>query len=485
MRFTTRAALVSTLVGASSVAMAHGEAAFEVDARADLGPVNRYAMGGNFEFISAQTPEVAALATGIPIARFPGGDADSKFLWTDPPGDPELYRPYDWTAFAQLAAANRIDLFLEMNIVRGTPASAVAWIADARRRGLRVPYMGIGNEVWGDWDAGFRTPEMYAADVHAYATAIHARFPDTRVVLEIGTHNEDAWNRAAIRLAAADVDAIDYHFYPNHDDCSQRCPNVLEVVGGADSLGDNLARIRRMVREEAPAQAHRLQIVIGEWDGAADVPLPSPLVCGGRYMQWSMADALFYGAAIGEMLNGGVGAAMHYEVQGHRFGLIGGTFRRPADLTIHRPKEFALRFWREHFGDRRVRVKPVRVPSYWQAGPLDWDGTAGSRDCVKTYASLADGGQSLRLIVVNRSPDETMRVHFNLRDFDPDGTAHVWSVAGDSILAQNESLGGPHDAVRPYDTLARTTGATFTWTAAAHSVNAIEIPRARRGPVCL
>lgn len=71
-------------------------------------------------------------------------------------------------------------------------------VEDATRRGIRVAWVGIGNEPWGDWDAGYRTAARYAADVIAHAAAIRARTPGTRIVLAIGTANEEAWSREAI-----------------------------------------------------------------------------------------------------------------------------------------------------------------------------------------------------------------------------------------------------------------------------------------------
>ena len=46
-------------------------------------------------------------------------------------------------------------------------AGAAAWVMDARRRGLRVGVVAIGNEVWGTFDDGFRPAARYAADLRA------------------------------------------------------------------------------------------------------------------------------------------------------------------------------------------------------------------------------------------------------------------------------------------------------------------------------
>jgi hypothetical protein len=511
-----------------------------IDVDHDLGPVNRDVFGGDFEFITSQAPETIALASGMPFARYPGGDADSTFYWTDGPLTDGIYPSFDWAAYAPLARQNRTRLFLEANVVRGNPYAAVSWLNDARGRGLQVPWMGVGNEPWGDWDAGYyrygpagSDPQVharaYAADVRQYADVVHRLAPGTGVALEVGTHNEDVWNRAAVRAAGGAIDAIDYHFYPNHYDCSPGwyCPSALQVAAGADSVRPNLQRLRRMIQEESPADARRVQILIGEWDGAADVSFP--LTPGFHYLQWSMADALFYGAAIGEMLVGEVAAAAHYEVQGRRFGLVGGNYAVPWDLSIHRPKEFALRLWRERFGDRLLRVQtgvedceapapgPSNPPGHsedaryfrrddhrhgrgvtspWHGGggdrrcrevpgfvsdvPTDWDGQPGWVPYVRTYASSADRGGSVRMIVVNRHPTDVMPVDYRFGDFDPSPTADVWCVAGRSIDDMNENLGGPIDAVRLEHATARAEAQRFVFQAPAHSVCAVRLDRRRR-----
>lgn len=456
----------------------------EIDAAADRGAVSRDVYGGDLEFINSNVPEVAALAAELPLLRFPGGDADAVFRW-DQSLPPRCTRPgFDWNAAATVASRGRSGLFLETNIVRSTPANAAAWVQDATRRGLRVAWVGIGNEVWGDWDAGYRSASRYASDVIAHATAIRALVPGTRIVLSIGTAREDAWNREAIRRTAAVIDAVDYHYYPNHHAWTDMRPE--EVVAGAEGIAPLLARLRAMIRAEAGARASAIQVVLGEWDGAADAPRVlkmDQLVTPRAYAMWSMADALFYGAALGEMLTGGVAAAMFYEVQGFRFGAIPGDWCVDQDTTIRRPKALVHQLWREHFGDRLVAVTASGVPSYRVSGPTNWDGFAGDVPYVRAYASLADSGRSLRVIVTHRGGASNVpSIAINLRGFAPESTASVWEVGGGGVMDTNENVRGPIDVVRIRARSMAVGGATFTLPLAPYSVTAIELRRSG-GPV--
>jgi alpha-N-arabinofuranosidase len=450
-----------------------------VDADAPRGAVPRDVFGGDLEFINTRSPEVEAVAAELPLLRFPGGDADSVFRW-DQPLAPRCTRPgFDWPAAAAVAARGGAAVFLETNIVQSTPDNAALWVQDATRRGLRVAGVGIGNEVWGDWDAGHRTAARYAADVVAHAAAIRARVPGTRIVLEIGTRNEDAWNREALRRTAAVIDAVDYHYYPNHH--AWRDMDPVEVAAGADGVAPLLARLRAMIRDEAGARAGAIGVMFGEWDGAADAPLArdiATLVTPRAYAMWSMADALFYGAALGEMINGGVAAAMFYEVQGFRFGAVPGDWCVDADTTVRRPKYLVHRLWREHFGETLLGVTASGMPTFRVDGPTNWDGFAGDAPYVRAYASLTGDGRALRLIVAHRGGAGTVpALAVDLRGFAPAARASVWEVGGGGLLDTNENVRGPVDAVRVRAREVDVAGAAFTLALAPYSVTAVELRR--------
>ena len=483
---TPHRALAPLLVALAYATAAGAQPRVVVDATASRGAVSRDVFGGDLEFINTRSPEVEALAAELPLLRFPGGDADSVFRW-DQPLAPRCTRPgFDWPAAAAVAARGHAAVFLETNIVQSTPANAALWVQDAVGRGLRVAGVGIGNEVWGDWDAGHRSASRYAADVIAHAAAIRAVAPGTRIVLEIGTRNEDAWNREAVRRTAAVIDAVDYHYYPNHH--AWRDMDPAEVVAGADGIAPLLARLRAMIRDEAGPRAGAIQVMIGEWDGAADAPLArdrASVVTPRAYAMWSMADALFYGAALGEMITGGVAAAMFYEVQGFRFGAIPGDWCVDANTAIRRPKYLVHQLWREHFGETLLGVTASGVQTFRVDGPTNWDGFAGDAPYVRAYASLTGDGRGLRLIVTHRGgADGVAALAVDLRGFDPSPRASVWEVGGGGLLDTNENVRGPIDVVRTRTREIDVAGASFTLALAPYSVMAIELRR-REAPVVM
>lgn len=468
------------IVGVST-RVAAAQPRVEIDVAQDRGAVNRLVYGGNLEFIGQNTPEVATLAGGLPLWRFPGGDADGAFRWDATMSlAPLCSRPGGWTwdLAANLAVRQRVSMLLETNLSQTNAANVADWVADARRRGVTVAWVGIGNEVWGDWDASYRPAARYAQDVREHATAIRARVPGTRVALSIGTSNEDTWNREALRRTADVIDAVDYHFYPNHREWGATTP--AEVMAGAEAVGPLVGRLRAMIRAEAPARAEAIQVLFGEWDGAADAPFPmAERVTPRAYAIWSMSDAIFYGSALGEMLTAGVGAAMFYEVQGYRFGAIPGNVCYTADLRVRRPKVLVHQLYREHFGDRLVAVTPRSVPTYRSEGPTNWDGYAGDVPYVRVYASTAEGGRSLRVVVVNRGgATKVASLTLDVRNFVPAARATVWEVGGGAATDTNENVGGPHDAVQIRMREVAVPSAAFAFAPAPYSVAVIEL-RAR------
>jgi hypothetical protein len=447
------------------------EAVIVIDATVDLGTVNREIFGTNFEYIGADVPEIESIVAGTPLIRFPGGDDVSQFLWSDPdPGRCDAPQ-WTWPRVADLAARHDIALFLETNLVRDTPQGVTAWILDAVQRGLRVSWIGIGNEVWGDWDAGYRTAARYVQDVRSHAQAIRAQFPQARIVAEIGLLRYDSFNRQVIRETADVIDAVDYHYYPN----KQSQPDPMDVAAGADGIAPLTERLRTLIRDVAPDRADHIGIILGEWDGAADGARYPPVEPNRAFAVWSMADALFYGAAIGEMLHARIAAAAWYEFQGYRFGGVPGRACLPADYRIRRPKELAVRLWREHFGERLLSTRMVRMPTFVSAAPTQFDGFAGEAPLVRVYASLAEDRSSLKLIAVNRSADREVSVRFDLQGFEPEGHARAWQIAGDSIMASNENIGGPVDAVRIESFAIDHVSRSWVFHSPAHSVTALEI----------
>lgn len=470
-----------SLAAALLAAEARGLPRLVVDTERVVAPVRREVFGGNLEYITAPSPEARRLTEALPLLRFPGGDADADFLWDRETPSPCGRRGTDWPLAAELAARGGAALFLESNLPRGTPRGFAAWVADARSRGLRVPWVQVGNEVWGSWDRGFRSPAQYARDVRAHALALRALGPMPAFALPVGTAEEEPWNREALRLTADMVGALDYHFYPNHHERPRVRPE--EVIAGAEAIAPLLARLRAMVREVAPARQGAIGVLIGEWDGAADPPPRSQaaaLPAGVPYAQWSMANALFYGAALGEFLLGGVLGATFYEVQGYRFGALPGDRCMPSDGRVLRPKVLALELWLNHTGQHMVSTNMVDVPSYMVDGPTDWDGYAGPVPYVRAYASVSEDRQGLYLMVVQRGPRSVApALEVELRGFDPEPVAREWAVAGASPWDTNENVGGPPEAVRVQEGEVRVPGRRFLYGLRPWSVTALELRRAR------
>ena len=446
-----------------------------VDTTRVLRPVNRDVYGANLEYTSANVAAVRTVAAQFTSLRFPGGDADSVFRW-DAPDRGECGQQYTWGSVADFAARRGLGLFLETNLLHSTPANAADWVADARRRGLRVPIVAIGNEVWGDFDSGYRPAATYAADVVEHARVIRQRVPGTRIAAAFGTFNEDVWNREVVRRAGAVIDAVDLHWYPNHREYDRAVPG--EIMAEPEAIPALLARVRGILRDEAPARAAQIAVILGEYDCAEDPPpQEGELVSDRAYSQWAMPNAVCYGSAIGEMLLGGIEEAHMYAVQGYRFGAIQGGACQPIDARVVRPKVLAHQLWREHFGDQLLAVEAADVPTYESEGPIYWDGFAGTAPFLKGYASLADEGRSLRMILVSRQETAESPVTISLTGFAPQPTVHVWELSGASLRATNENVGGAADAVRIVERTVTVAGSTFTLTVPPHSVVAYSLRR--------
>lgn len=178
---------------------------------------------------------------GVPIVRWPGGCFADEYHWREGVG-PRAKRPVKinthWGGvtepntvgtheFFELVGQLGAEAYISGNVGNGSPQEMAEWVeyitspagslADERARNGRkepwkLPYFGIGNELWG---CGGNMRAEYAADVtRRYATFIKA--PANTRILKIasGANNDDyRWTEVMIRDAAKQIDALSLHYY--------------------------------------------------------------------------------------------------------------------------------------------------------------------------------------------------------------------------------------------------------------------------------
>lgn len=184
----------------------------------------------------------ALRAIKVPVIRWPGGCFADEYNWREGIGDPSKrpvkinthwggvtetnrFGTHEFMDFAELVGA---DAFVSVNVGSAGPREAAEWVeyitspttsslANERRTNGRqtpwsLPYIGIGNELWG---CGGNMTADYAADqTRRYAVFIKPLGARSSLKIASGPNSSDyAWTETMMRKAAGSVDGIGLHYY--------------------------------------------------------------------------------------------------------------------------------------------------------------------------------------------------------------------------------------------------------------------------------
>ncbi|MBM3761768.1 MAG: alpha-N-arabinofuranosidase [Acidobacteria bacterium] len=182
----------------------------------------------------------------VPVVRWPGGCFADEYNWREGVGprskrpvkinthwggvtEPNSFGTHEFMEFAELLGS---EAYVSGNVGNGAPREMAEWVeyitspagslADERKANGRVtpwklPYFGLGNELWGC--GGNMRPE-YAADVtRRYSTFIKP--PAGVTVMKMASGPSDAdynWTEVFMRDASKHFDGIGLHYYtlPGH-----------------------------------------------------------------------------------------------------------------------------------------------------------------------------------------------------------------------------------------------------------------------------
>ena len=186
---------------------------------------------------------VAALKTlQVPVVRWPGGCFADEYYWRDGVGprdkrrvkvnthwggviEPNTVGTHEFMEFAELIGT---DPYVSGNVGSGSPREMAEWaeymtfpkdssLAEERRRNGRdkpwkLPYFGIGNELWGC--GGNMTAEHAAALHRQYQTFVKVPAGEKVVKVAAGANSDDYhWTEVMMRDAGKHMDALSLHYY--------------------------------------------------------------------------------------------------------------------------------------------------------------------------------------------------------------------------------------------------------------------------------
>ncbi|MDN4633917.1 alpha-L-arabinofuranosidase C-terminal domain-containing protein [Sphingomonas sp. PsM26] len=235
---------------------------------------------------------------GVPVIRWPGGCFADEYHWREGIGakakrpvkinthwggvtEPNTVGTHEFMDVTDQIGA---EAYIAGNVGNGTPQEMAEWVeymtspsgtlADERAKNghkapWKVPYFGVGNELWGC--GGNMRPE-YAADLtRRYATFIKA--PEGTRILKIaaGANVDDyKWTETMMREAIGQIDAVSLHYYTIPGSWPPRASPTefdetvwAETLAGAWKMDELITKHSAIMDKYDPQK--RIWLAVDEW----------------------------------------------------------------------------------------------------------------------------------------------------------------------------------------------------------------------------
>lgn len=417
---------------------------------------------------------------GAPVVRWPGGCFVDLYDWRDGVG-PRSERParfnWHWSGiesnnfgtdeFLQWCKKAGTKPYINVNLGTGTLAEALRWVdycngkgetADSQWRianGHEEPYnvklWGIGNETWGDWEAGQLSASDYAHKLGNWAQFFKKYDPSLRL-LGVGSSfgNDPGWDSEVIAKAGKYLHYLTFHLYGcsvDRESGEEYYPVVFTPVFFEKQLRKMLDTIKTTVSNRKLQLKQPIQISMDEWNIRHYEPDEQ-----GRYRLYrnsprNLQDAIFVAGVFNTMirLSPATGMANYvFLVNGN--GVISVTDRSVIRTTLFHVFQQYARWMTGHSVHVSVSSPTMRVPAPRMNDPMWIEKIKQAHEpsdapYLDSAAVLQDNGD-LNIAVVNRHCDEAAELELDL----PEGYAlsEVWTLTHNDIYAANTEAQPDH-----------------------------------------
>ncbi len=424
----------------------------------------------------------------MPLIRYPGGNFVSGYRWLDGVG-PKYKRPvrsemawhtlesnqFGTNEFIEFCRALGTEPFLVVNCGDGESREARDWVeycngdkdtelADLRRHhGYGAPhnvkYWGIGNEVDGEWQIGYKTPQEFARAATEFAKVMKWADPSIKLVAS-GVSNwaaKDFVERAQLLMEQAGslIDYFAVHWYFDND--TNDFPTYMTLSETFDERLSACAGIIRAVQVERKLK-HPVYLAVDEWN----VWHKSPAGVEAE-TTYNLEDALVVAMHFNAFIRHANTVKLATIAQ--IVNVLAPVFTKPDGLflqTIFHPFELYSRF----AGETVLNVH--------------WDGdtfSAGDHTGLRTLdvtATLSADRRQLAIFVVNRSPDKALETSISLAEGSITRPVSLYVVNGADIKMEN-SFEQPGNVITREDQVApRAEGLRVTFE--PHSLTVLVCP---------
>jgi alpha-N-arabinofuranosidase len=423
----------------------------------------------------------AARAIHIPLLRWPGGNFSSGYNWKDGVG-PRANRPRKWDTAWQAEESNRFgtdefiaycrklgaEPYICVNMGTGNMQLAADWVeycngkmnteyANLRRKNghaepYNVKYWGLGNEIYGPWQAGHKSAKEYAENALEFAKMM--RWIDPSIKLVVCGGNYPDWDREVLERLVDTVDYISTHFYGGSNDTAEEMHVVTRFEKQIEVLDSVITEVMTKSKRK-----DRIRIAADEWNiwfrtndtGDKAVKLEEI---------YNLQDALWVASALNIFHRHCSTVTIANMAQ--LVNVIAPMMTNANGLVLQ-TTYYPLKLYTDHAGDVSLDalVRSETFPGFPDTPYLD------------ISATTDEGNRKLTLAVVNRHPSADIAADIAVEGFKMPSTGDLYELNGPNVDATNTFTHPNQVTIKKRQ--ASSLGATFSQSFPAHSVTMIVV----------
>lgn len=417
----------------------------------------------------------AARELGVPVIRWPGGCYVDLYDWKDgvgPSGERPVRPNWHWGGlesnrfgtdeFLSWCEQVGADPYVNVNLGTGTLIDALRWIdycngtetADAmwrKENGREKPYdvklWGIGNETWGDWEAGKLDADDYAERLANWAQ-FAKKYDRQLQLLGVGSYegNDEEWDRKVIEAAGKYLSYLTIHIYGcsiDRESSDEYYPIAFTPVYFETQLRKMISTLETTISRMHKKPEHPIRLSLDEWNirHYEANPAGKEGYSLNRNSPRNLQDSIFAAGIFHTMIR----LSPHVGMANYVFLVNGnGVMNVTEDAVIKTPLYYLFKQYREWMVGESVSVN-VQSPSRLTPVPLvsnpeysvelERKHQPVSSPYIDAVGAIGEDG-SLRVAIVNRHLEESFELVLGI----PEGfesSATVWSLHHPDIHASN------------------------------------------------
>lgn len=428
----------------------------------------------------------------MPIIRYPGGNFVSGYRWLDGVGPLEERQTridmawdtlepnhFGTNEFIQFCRKVETEPYFVVNCGDGDMREAHDWVEYCngtqdtalvklrKQHGFEAPhevkYWGIGNEVDGTWQIGYKSPAEYARAYKEFAKVMRWSDPSIKLIASVTSNwSEPFVERTQLLLEEAPdhVDYVSIHWYVgNREDDFARYMTVSEFFDERIGVFEGLIKAMRLQQKiQKP-----IAIAVDEWNVWYRARGATAEERNNLEEIYNLEDALVVAMHFNAFIRHAQMVKMANIAQ--IVNVIAPIFTNPDGLflqTIFHPFEIYSR-----------TCGNVALDVFWKGDTF----SGGDYSALRTLdvsATLDEQKKSLSLYVVNRSQTDALETTIALDSGYFSGPVQAYVVNGPDIKSEN-SFDNPNQ-VGVTDAAITAERSHLTYTFEPHSVTALVCP---------